>query len=170
MFTQHHAVVNQVGLKSILIIGQKLSKIGTYNERQILTSVNQSLTDQSSTRILDPKNSRENQLDFVSLNHQTQFSISRSCLETREGNKEFPVFVMKNEIPFKFPNGRSCIYLRNVKKIDSPLLWKISLQLQATNQILARILSTLISFSSEIEDNESILVQTENFSRSRLEV
>ena len=76
--------------------------------------------------------------DWPELNKNSRWTIRHNFLflETREGNKEFPVFVMKNEIPFKFPNGRSCIYLRNVKNIDSPPLWKISLQLQATNHIL----------------------------------
>ena len=44
---------------------------------------------QSIARILDPGNSRENQLDFFSLDHEKWFSISRSRLETRDWKKKF---------------------------------------------------------------------------------
>ena len=44
---------------------------------------------QSSTRILDPGNSRENQPDFFSLDHEKLFSSSRFRLETRDWKKKF---------------------------------------------------------------------------------
>ena len=62
------------------------------------TDINISQSDQISTRILDAKNSLENQLDFVLLDHKTRFSISRSRLETRNGNKEFPFFPMEEVV------------------------------------------------------------------------
>ena len=54
MFTQHPTAVDQVTLKCILIMGEKLSKIGTNDERQISTSVNQTRAQQkfSMPRIL----------------------------------------------------------------------------------------------------------------------
>ena len=51
-------------------------------------SVSESVS-QSIARILDPWNSRENQLDFFSLDHEKWFSISRSRLETRDWKKKF---------------------------------------------------------------------------------
>ena len=59
------------------------------------------LPPQSIARILNPGNSRENQLDFFSLDHEKWFSISRSRLETRDWKKEILVLVSKHEIERK---------------------------------------------------------------------
>ena len=55
----------------------------------------------SIARILDPGNSRENQLDFFSLDHKKWFSISRSRLETWDWKKEILVLISKHEIEGK---------------------------------------------------------------------
>ena len=58
-------------------------------------------SNQSIARILDPGNSRENQPDFFSLDHEKRFSISRSRLETQDWKKEILVLVSKHEIERK---------------------------------------------------------------------
>ena len=103
---------------------------------------------ETSTRIINPKNSRENQLDFISLGHEKLFSFSCSSPKTRDWKKKFSfapwstrlkerilVLISKIRIPSNFPNELSYYFKKN-KEIISHFLWKVSVQLQATNQIL----------------------------------
>ena len=70
--------------------------------------------DQSIARILNPGNSRENQLDFFSLDHEKWFSISRSRPETRDWKKKFSFSSRKMRFSFKFFNKSRCIILRKI--------------------------------------------------------
>ena len=124
-------------------------------------SLSQHALSQSIARILDPGNSRENQLDFFSLDHEKWFSISRSRLETRDLKKEILVLVSKHEIErknfsfssrktrfsFKFLNKSRCNILRKIKKLKV-FFWKISVQAQATNQILVNSRENCLNLDS----------------------
>ena len=63
-----------------------------------LDSLNDISARQRPTRILDPRNSRENQLHFFSLDHEISFCNSRSLLETWDFERKNLVLVSNPEI------------------------------------------------------------------------
>ena len=110
---------------------------------------------QSSTRILEPGNSRENQLDLFSLDHLKWFSISRflsrntrlkrnsgSCLEVWDWEKKFSFSSRKTRVPFEL------YYFSKNLEIKSPFLWKI-LNISPSNKTESR------EFLQELSSSQS---------------